>query len=154
MSDYYKGLRKKIGPQCIFNPSVAAIIRNEKGEILFQRPSLDHDIWSLPAGAIELGESPSDAVKREVYEETGLSIVPHRLLGVFGGERFRFIYADGNEVEYVIIVFDCRVKSGTLKSMDGESHALQYFSASTIPKLVIDYPQEIFDEIHRSALFN
>ncbi|MGF7087278.1 ADP-ribose pyrophosphatase YjhB (NUDIX family) [Kroppenstedtia sanguinis] len=62
MSDYYKNLRHRIGTELIFSPSVAVIIRNEGGEILFQRPSMDHDLWSLPAGAIELGETPVEAV--------------------------------------------------------------------------------------------
>lgn len=67
ISEYYKELRNKIGNQLIFNPSVAAIIRNEQEEILFQRPSFKSDIWSLPAGAIELGETPSEAIIREVW---------------------------------------------------------------------------------------
>lgn len=144
MSDYYKQLRQKIGTQLIFSPSVAAIIRNDNGEILFQRPSLSSDIWSLPAGAIELGETPAEAVKREVYEETGLYIVPQKLLGVFGGENFRFIYPDGNKVEYVIFMFECAVEKGGLQAVDGESATLEYFPASSIPKLSIPYPKEIF----------
>jgi mutator protein MutT len=144
MSEYYKELRKKIGTQLIFNPSVAAIIRNEKGEILFQRPSLNSDVWSLPAGAIELGETPTEAVTREVYEETGLHVSPQKLLGVFGGKDFRFTYPDGNQVEYLILIFECTVENGTLRPVDGESADLQYFDTSSMPKLAIPYPKEIF----------
>jgi ADP-ribose pyrophosphatase YjhB (NUDIX family) len=121
MSDYYKQLRQKIGTQLIFSPGVAAIIRNQFGEILFQRPSLSSDIWSLPAGAIEIGETPAEAIIREVYEETGLHVVPHKLLGVFGGRNFRFTYPDGNQVESLIFVFECIVESGELEPVDGES---------------------------------
>lgn len=32
------------------------------------------EYWSLPAGAIELGETPEEAVVREVWEETGLKV--------------------------------------------------------------------------------
>lgn len=144
MSDYYKQLRQKIGTQLIFSPSVAAIIRNGEGEILFQRPSLSSDIWSLPAGAIELGETPADTVRREVYEETGLYVVPQKLLGVFGGENFRFVYPDGNQSEYLIFVFECLTQSGNLDAVDGESAELQYFPVSSVPKLAIPYPKEIF----------
>ncbi len=155
MSEYYKRLRQKIGRLCILNPSVAAIIRNDKGEILFQQPSLDSDIWSLPAGAIELGESPSEAIIREVYEETGLHVVPQKLLGVLGGEKFRFTYPDGNEVEYLILVFECRDQSGTITPIDGESQSLRYFEYSSIPKLAIPYPKEIFRvPQHKGTLFN
>ena len=144
MSEYYQQLRQKIGAQRIFCPSVAAIIRNEKEEILFMRSSVDSDIWSLPAGAIELGETPAEAVKREVYEETGLTVVPCTLLGVFGGESFRFTYPDANQVEYLIVVFACSVESGELAPVDGESAELKYFSFSSMPKLAIPYPKEIF----------
>lgn len=144
MSDYYRKLRKTIGTQRIFNPSVAAIIRNDQGEILFQRPSLSSDVWSLPAGAIELGETPAQAIKREVYEETGLHAVPQKLLGVFGGENFRVTYPDGNQVEYLILMFACVIETGELAAVDGESAVLQYFSPSFMPKLAIPYPKEIF----------
>jgi mutator protein MutT len=144
MSDYYKQLRQKIGTQLIFNPSAVAIIRNENGEILFQHPSLDSEIWSLPAGAIELGETPADAVKREVYEESGLHVTPNKLVGVFGGEDFRFTYPDGNQVEYLIFVFECIVEGGELEAVDGESSELKYFPAPSMPPLAIPYPEEIF----------
>lgn len=144
MSDYYKQLREKIGTQLIFSPGVAAIIRNENEEILFQRPSLSSDIWSLPAGAIEIGEAPAEATIREVYEETGLHVVPHKLLGVFGGRDFRFTYPDGNQVECLIFVFECIVEAGELEAVDGESAELQYFPVSSMPKLALPYPAEIF----------
>lgn len=143
MSTYYQELRGKIGTQRIFNPAVAAIIRNACGEILFQRPSRESEIWSLPAGAIELGETPADAVKREVYEETGLQVRPHQLVGVFGGESFRYTYPDGNQVEYFVCVFACVVESGTLDAVDGESAELAYFPVSSMPKLALPYPKEI-----------
>lgn len=38
MSWYYQELRKKIGTQRLLIPSVAAIVRNSAGDILFQRP--------------------------------------------------------------------------------------------------------------------
>ncbi|MDP9729495.1 mutator protein MutT [Alicyclobacillus tengchongensis] len=144
MSDYYKQFRQKIGTQLIFNPSVAAIIRNENGEILFQRSSQTSEIWSLPAGAIELGETPAEAIRREVHEETGLHVLPDRLLGVFGGENFRFTYPDGNQVEYLIFMFECIVKTGKLEAVDGESYELKYFPVSSLPPLAIPYPKEIF----------
>lgn len=42
-----------------------------------------HGKWNQPAGWINLGESPVDAVVREVKEETGLAFLPTHLLGVY-----------------------------------------------------------------------
>ncbi|MEB8957820.1 NUDIX hydrolase, partial [Bacillus cereus] len=51
MSLYYKKIREQLGHELIFMPSVAAVIKNEQGELLFQYPGGEY--WSLPAGAIE-----------------------------------------------------------------------------------------------------
>lgn len=128
----------------IFNPSVAAIIRNHRGDILFQRPTGSVDVWSLPAGAIELGETPAMAVVREVYEETGLRVEPTAILAVLGGDTFRFTYPDGNQVDYVVVVFACTVVSGELRCQDGESAELRYFDAMMRPPLALPYPEDIF----------
>lgn len=143
MSEYYKKLRKKIGKQLIFSPSVVAIIRNEKDQILFVQ-EVGKTTWGFPAGAIELGETPAQAVVREVWEETGLNVVPKHLLGVFGGEEFRWIYPDGNQVEYINFVFECTVKSGTLQPVDGEIANFRFYDPSSIPPLQFPYPKAFF----------
>src|SRR3989344_436322 len=43
----------------------------------------DYDLWNLPGGAMESGESPWDGVKREIKEETGLVIEVSKLAGVY-----------------------------------------------------------------------
>ncbi|MDZ5610167.1 NUDIX domain-containing protein [Bacillus pseudomycoides] len=142
ISTYYKQLREKIGSDFIFMPSVAVIIKNELGEILFQYPG--GEFWSLPAGAIELGETPEEAVVREVWEETGLQVQVKGIKGIFGGRDFRHTYSNGDQVEYIVIVFECEVGGGELAAIDGESLKLQYFSSHERPKLALPYPEEIF----------
>ena len=101
-SNYIKALRASIGDSLLFLPGVAAVIHNSSKEILLQEKS--EEIWSLPAGMIEPGESPKEAIVREVQEETGLVIVPSKILGVFGGTEFRYVYPNGDQVEYTVIV--------------------------------------------------
>lgn len=143
MSDYYKKLREKVGKELIFMPSVAGIVRNDLGEILLQNKG-NGEKWSLPAGAIELGEAPAEAVVREVWEETGLFVVPKKLLGVFGGEDFRYEYPNGHQVEYNIFMFDCIIESGELSPIDNETVELQYFNPSNMPELALPYPKDVF----------
>ena len=103
ISTYLRGLREKLGTTLLQIPAVAAIIHDEAGRILLQRSS--HNEWSLPAGAIDLGESPAQAVVREVWEETGLKVRPVNAIGIFGGcNGFRHTYPNGDEVEYTCIV--------------------------------------------------
>jgi len=143
MSEYYKELRNKFGPELIFMPAVVGIIRNEGNEILFGRKH-NEDVWGLIAGAIEIGETPSVAVCREVLEETGLIVRPERIIGVFGGEKHRFTYSNGHKVEYMTIVFECTVIGGTLIPDNEEMKDLKYFKDNELPAIANLYPKEIF----------
>ncbi|MDQ0196367.1 NUDIX domain-containing protein [Paenibacillus wynnii] len=145
MSEYYQSLRLKLGSELLMIPSVAAVIRNDKDEILFIRKH-DDTLWGLPAGAIEPGETPARALRREVFEETGLMVNPAKILGVFGGEKFRYVYSNGHQVEYLAIVFECTIVKGTLRSVDGEVEEFEYFKINELPELSVPYPKEIFTQ--------
>src|SRR5436853_643622 len=118
ISQYLKSLREKVGREILQVPSVAAIVRDEIGRILLVKSG--EQWWGLPAGAIDLGETPSEAIVREVFEETGLNVLPKRIVDVFGGKDFRYVYPNGDRVEYFIVVFDCEITGGELFAHDGE----------------------------------
>lgn len=143
MSAYYKNLREKIGEQLIFMPAVAGIIRNQQGEILFGRKH-NEDNWGLIAGAIEMGETPAQAMIREALEETGLVIEPVKIIGVYGGQQQRFTYSNGHQVEYLTIVFECQIKSGQLNHINEEMADLKFFCEQAIPPIANKYPSYIF----------
>jgi 8-oxo-dGTP pyrophosphatase MutT (NUDIX family) len=67
-------------------------------------------LWTLPGGGIDHGEDPRDAVRREVYEETGLRIEPEGLLDVHS-THFTGARADGLVEDYhgVHLIFAARV---------------------------------------------
>jgi 8-oxo-dGTP diphosphatase len=67
--------------------------------------------WSLPGGALELGESLTSGLVREVREETGLLIEPVELI-----ELLDRIHRDGERVRYHYVIADylCRVAGGEL----------------------------------------
>ncbi|MET3289916.1 UNVERIFIED_CONTAM: ADP-ribose pyrophosphatase YjhB (NUDIX family) [Brevibacillus sp. OAP136] len=155
MSPYYRDLRQKLGNQLILVPAVVAIIRNEIDEILFGRKH-NEEQWGLIAGAIELGETPAEAVCREVAEETGLQVIPESIIGVFGGEEQRFTYPNGHQVEYLTIVFSCTVNGGTLLTQSEEMGELRYFSERELPPIANKYPADIFKKattLAQKALF-
>ena len=143
ISPYLKQLRAHVGTDLLLVPSVAAIVRNDAGLILFQQRA-DDGLWSLPAGAIDPGESPAQAIVREVHEETGLRVEPTAVLGVFGGEAYQARYPNGDLVEYTVIVFECRVLGGELGGLDDETRDLRYFSAAERPSLAMPFPDELF----------
>jgi ADP-ribose pyrophosphatase YjhB (NUDIX family) len=57
-------------------PCVGAVVHDTAGRLLLIRRGHDpgRGLWSLPGGRVEAGESLTDAVEREVREETGLSV--------------------------------------------------------------------------------
>jgi len=114
-------------------PSVAAIIPNDDGHVLLQRRS-DNGLWGLPGGGVEIGESVSTAMVREVQEETGLTVMIERLVGVYSDPRFQVVrYADGNVVHYINTLFVCRILGGTLQTCE-ETLDLQFFNPAHLPE--------------------
>ena len=70
--------------------------------------------WSLPGGALELGETLQQGVVREVFEETGLTVVPNGIVEVL--DRITQDEPSGRiRYHYVLVDFLCRVTGGTLR---------------------------------------
>jgi 8-oxo-dGTP diphosphatase len=65
-------------------PCVGAVVRDARGRLLLVRRGHEPGMgqWSVPGGRIEDGETPQDAIVREVLEETGLRIELAGLAGV------------------------------------------------------------------------
>jgi len=153
ISPYMKNLRAHFGPQLVLMPSVGAVIRNQAGQVLFLVRT-DNGLWDLPAGAIDPGETPAQAVVREVREETGLIVEPVAIAGVFGGEGFRITYENGDVVESTVIVFECRIVGGELGGLDDETAELHFVDPGNHPKLHAAFPDALFDPPgSRPALF-
>jgi len=96
----------------------------DRGRVLLvrrgQEPLKGH--WSLPGGALELGESLNEGLVREVREETGLIVEPVELVELLDrihrvGERVRY--------HYVIADYLCRVVAGELHAAS-DADAVQW----------------------------
>lgn len=94
--------------------AIGAVIVDAGRVLLVRRGSepLKGD-WSLPGGALELGESLCEGLVREVREETGVSVEPVELI-----ELLDRIHRDGGRVRYHYVIADylCRVAGGDAKA--------------------------------------
>jgi ADP-ribose pyrophosphatase YjhB (NUDIX family) len=96
---------------------VGAIIVEDDRVVLVKRGRAPlQGTWSIPGGVLEVGETLRKAAIREAYEETGLTIEPGELLGVF--ERVVPDEQGQMKYHYVLIDFLCWPKAGQLAAGD------------------------------------
>jgi 8-oxo-dGTP pyrophosphatase MutT (NUDIX family) len=133
-TEYCSLLRRHVGPALILGPGAAACIRDERGRILLQRRH-DNQLWGLPGGGQNLGESAAQAVVREVHEETGLQVEPLRLIGVYSDPAFGKTYPNGDQIQPVVALFEAQVVDGDLSCHSSETLELGYFSPDGLPPM-------------------
>jgi ADP-ribose pyrophosphatase YjhB (NUDIX family) len=117
-------------------PSVNVVVENEKGEILMIRRT-DNDNWALPGGAIDLGESITQAAIRETEEETGIRVEITGLVGIYSDPKHVIHYTSNDEVrqEFSILLTGNPVTGTTAPSE--ESSEVQWIPQGEIGKLVM-----------------
>ena len=112
---------------------VRGLILNEANEVLLVKESLDGK-WSLPGGWGEVGFSPSEVIRKEIREETGLDAIVARLLAVFD----KRCHPHPSQPLYVYkLVFLCEAVTGSLNpGFDIED--ARYFAMEHLPELSED----------------
>jgi ADP-ribose pyrophosphatase YjhB (NUDIX family) len=86
----------------------------------------DNGLWCLPGGRVDSGESVSESIMREVYEETGLYIQVVRLTGVYSDPNQLVIYPDGIKAHLVVLNFLVEYVSGEIR-LSNETTDIRYF---------------------------
>lgn len=133
---YVEWLRGRVGREPIFLNAASAIILDKDDSVLLQRRGggEKENSWSLPGGAMDIGERPQDTVRREVFEETGLEVEVGKLVGVYTTPEL-VRYPNGDECQMVTQVFLCTAIGGTLRADNDETLELKYFHIKDRPRL-------------------
>jgi len=129
---YVGKLRKRIGHEKIIVPGVRAVITDEEERILLIKRK-DTGRWGMPAGAVELEDSLTDALKREVKEETGLDVISYRPLAIYTDPKYSFAYPNGDKVQVFATVFIVDKWQGELVSETDETSDIGFFDINHLP---------------------
>ena len=101
--------------------AVAAVVLDDTGRVLMIQRT-DNDLWAIPGGAQDVGETTTAAAVREVREETGLDIEITGLVGIYSDPRHVIAYDDGEVRQEFSICFRARPISGQLAPSSESQH--------------------------------
>lgn len=119
----------------IYYPRVAqatvAIIKKENKILLVKRNREPYkNTWMFPAGFVDYGEHPEETVKREVNEESGLTVNRLRLLEI------QQVEDDPREPGHLCFVYLIKSFSGKVKNLDKDENVdIDWFEISNLPKI-------------------
>ncbi|OGM28328.1 hypothetical protein A2962_00595 [Candidatus Woesebacteria bacterium RIFCSPLOWO2_01_FULL_39_61] len=140
--------KRKICPKCgwVYYPhvfsSVHAIIF-KKGKVLLVRRGIPPHFqeWNLPAGFIDFGEHPIDTLKREIKEETGLTLIKARFIKITQAD-------DDPRAPGHFRLFYKVVAKGKLKIKDRtETTNIDWFKLNKLPKIAWRQHEEIIKKL-------
>ncbi len=144
--DYIKWIRGKVGHEKIIIVYAGGCIFNKNGEVLLQKRA-DCNKWGFPGGAIELGETPEMAAKREVKEETGLDVEVNKLIGIYTDSDV--VCVNGDKVHSICIGYEMSIVGGELICDENETLELKYFSLNDMPELFCKQHEELLRDVKK-----
>lgn len=146
-------LKNELRNMPLFQNGSAIIVVNKDGEILLQHRT-DRDLWGLPGGLQELGETFEEVAIRELEEETGLTSNKEDLILIkaVSGESRKNSYPNGdvvynNTILYVVNKYSGILGSNYEETVDKgngyfesmkESRGLKFFSLENLPQNLMD----------------
>jgi len=129
--DFVLALRERVGTAPLPLVGTTAIVFRDEKVLLGRRA--DDGRWQPVAGIVEPGEEPADAAARECLEEAGIVVSVDRLALVHQLPRQK--YANGDEVDYLDLVFRCSWVSGDPHPADGELTEVGFYDLAAMGEL-------------------
>jgi ADP-ribose pyrophosphatase YjhB (NUDIX family) len=103
--------------------AVSTFVLDDAGRLLMIRRT-DNNLYALPGGRHELGETMTDTAVRETREETGLEVEVTGLVGIFSNPEHVMAYSDGEVRQEFSICFRARVTGGTPRTSSESSEVV------------------------------
>lgn len=131
--DYYNDPKAPAANSVV--PSVTAVVVNDSGELLLIHKT-DNDLWALPGGGHDIGESVAQTVVREVEEETGVHVEVTGVVGLYTDPGHVMAYDDGEVRQEFSICFRAKPLRGELRT-SSESKEVRWVSPRELDGLSI-----------------
>lgn len=145
---YLGQLRKVVGQRKLIATTVRAVIQDAEGRILLVRRS-DNGRWVMPAGSMELDESVEDTLRREVWEEAGLTVTDATLIAIYSHTRYSAVTAYGDPYQFISFVFCVNAWEGTVAEITNETTGAQFFALDALPENLPDLYHETLADLQR-----
>ena len=110
---------------------IRALVLNDQGEVLLVREKED-GLWTLPGCWVDVGESPSEAVQREVKEESGYEVQAVRLLALWDRDKHPHPPLPFHVYK---IYFQCELLGGNPLTVSTETSEVGFFATNALPEL-------------------
>lgn len=115
-------------------PSVVVVVRDDRGRVLLIH-KVDNDLWALPGGGHDIGESITDTAVREVREETGLDVKVIRLTGTYTNPNHVMAYDNGEVRQQFSLCFAASLIGGAPREDGVETKEVRWVDPAEIGKL-------------------
>lgn len=111
-------------------PAATVYVEDDQGRVLMIKRT-DNGLWSLPGGAMEIGESIAECAERETLEETGYEVKVVGLIGVYSDPRTVIAYDDGEVRQQFAILLRAELEAGS-PTTSPESTAVEWLDSDAI----------------------
>ena len=134
----------------------AIILNNENKVFVGKRKDNPVDKWQMPQGGVDIGEDYISAMKRELYEETGIKNIqilreinglyeyelPKKLIGIIWKGKFR-----GQRQKWFIVKFIGEEKEINLNTQSPEFIDWKWIIPRKLPEVIVNFKKEMYLEL-------
>ena len=136
---------------------VGVIVLNDENKVFVgKRKDNPVDKWQMPQGGVDKNENFTNAMKRELYEETSIKSIkvlkeldglfeyelPQNLLGIIWKGRFR-----GQKQKWFIARFIGKNNEINVKTKKPEFIEWKWIKMDELPKVIVDFKKDVYEKI-------
>lgn len=143
---YVEELRAIVGHRPLILVGAVVVIVDQSGRLLLEERKYPKNKWGLAGGLMELGESTEDVARREVFEETGLTVNTLHLINVYSGPNHFAVAENGDEFYTVTAAYFTNDYHGELAVDEKESISFQFFNPDELPENMVGSHRVAIDD--------